>query len=64
VLLYASSEDLDAVHLHCHIGTDTASLARLGARMTGLDFFTPDDRPERPPHTYTLQARRPYADGP
>jgi SAM-dependent methyltransferase len=29
---------LDAVHLQCHIGTDTVSLARLGARMTALDF--------------------------
>ncbi|MEV6343884.1 class I SAM-dependent methyltransferase [Actinoplanes sp. NPDC051851] len=29
---------LRAVHLQCHIGTDTVSLARLGARMTGLDF--------------------------
>jgi SAM-dependent methyltransferase len=27
-----------AVHLQCHIGTDTISLARLGATMTGLDF--------------------------
>lgn len=26
------------IHLQCHIGTDTVSLARLGARMTGLDF--------------------------
>ena len=26
------------VHLQCHIGTDTISLARLGAVMTGLDF--------------------------
>ena len=26
------------VHLQCHIGTDTVSLARLGARMTGVDF--------------------------
>jgi SAM-dependent methyltransferase len=26
------------LHLQCHIGTDTISLARLGARMTGLDF--------------------------
>lgn len=26
------------VHLQCHIGTDTVSLARLGARMHGLDF--------------------------
>jgi SAM-dependent methyltransferase len=29
---------LEAVHLQCHIGTDTLSLGRLGARMTGLDF--------------------------
>jgi SAM-dependent methyltransferase len=29
---------LRGVHLQCHIGTDTNSLARLGARMTGLDF--------------------------
>lgn len=29
---------LRGVHLQCHIGTDTLSLARLGARMTGLDF--------------------------
>ena len=28
----------DLVHLQCHIGTDTLSLARLGARVTGLDF--------------------------
>jgi SAM-dependent methyltransferase len=26
------------VHLQCHIGTDTLSLARLGAAMTGVDF--------------------------
>ncbi len=26
------------VHLQCHLGTDTVSLARLGAAMTGLDF--------------------------
>lgn len=32
---------VDAVHLQCHIGTDTLSLARLGARMTGLDFSAP-----------------------
>jgi SAM-dependent methyltransferase len=29
---------LDVVHLQCHIGTDTISLARLGGRVTGLDF--------------------------
>jgi SAM-dependent methyltransferase len=33
---------LDVVHLQCHIGTDTLSLARLGARsVTGLDFSPP-----------------------
>ena len=29
---------LRGIHLQCHIGTDTISLARLGATMTGLDF--------------------------
>jgi SAM-dependent methyltransferase len=29
---------LDVAHLQCHIGTDTLSLHRLGARVTGLDF--------------------------
>ncbi len=30
------------VHLQCHIGTDTVSLARLGALLvTGLDFSAP-----------------------
>jgi SAM-dependent methyltransferase len=29
---------LRGVHLQCHIGTDTLSLARLGASMTGVDF--------------------------
>lgn len=29
---------LRGLHLQCHIGTDTVSLARLGATMTGLDF--------------------------
>jgi SAM-dependent methyltransferase len=29
---------LRGVHLQCHIGTDTISLARLGARVTGLDL--------------------------
>jgi SAM-dependent methyltransferase len=29
------------VHLQCHIGSDTVSLARLGATMTGLDFSAP-----------------------
>jgi SAM-dependent methyltransferase len=29
---------LQGVHLQCHIGTDTLSLARLGATMTGVDF--------------------------
>lgn len=30
--------DLDVLHLQCHLGTDTLSLSRLGARMTGLDL--------------------------
>jgi SAM-dependent methyltransferase len=29
---------LRGLHLQCHLGTDTLSLARLGATMTGLDF--------------------------
>jgi SAM-dependent methyltransferase len=34
-----SLDGLDVVHLQCHIGTDTVSLSRLGARsVTGLDF--------------------------
>lgn len=32
---------VEGVHLQCHLGTDTVSLARLGARMTGLDFSGP-----------------------
>jgi SAM-dependent methyltransferase len=29
---------IDVVHLQCHIGFDTISLARRGARVTGVDF--------------------------
>jgi 2-polyprenyl-3-methyl-5-hydroxy-6-metoxy-1,4-benzoquinol methylase len=29
------------IHLRCHIGTDSVSWARLGARVTGLDFSPP-----------------------
>jgi SAM-dependent methyltransferase len=29
------------LHLQCHLGLDTLSWARLGARVTGLDFSTP-----------------------
>jgi SAM-dependent methyltransferase len=36
--LLGSIDGLRGVHLQCHIGTDTLSLARLGAQMTGLDF--------------------------
>src|SRR5438094_5277756 len=32
---------LDLLHLQCHIGTDTLSWARRGARVTGLDFSHP-----------------------
>lgn len=33
-----SLEGLEGVHMQCHIGTDTLSLSRLGARMHGLDL--------------------------
>ncbi len=36
-----SVEGLQGVHLQCHLGTDTLSLARLGATMSGLDFSAP-----------------------
>src|SRR4051812_20099982 len=36
--LLGDIDGLRAVHLQCHIGTDTISLARLGAQVTGLDF--------------------------
>ncbi|MEV4735185.1 MULTISPECIES: class I SAM-dependent methyltransferase [unclassified Microbacterium] len=32
---------IDLVHLQCHIGTDTISLARAGASVTGVDFSQP-----------------------
>jgi SAM-dependent methyltransferase len=34
-------EGLDLVHLQCHFGLDTLSWARLGARVTGVDFSGP-----------------------
>jgi len=33
--------DKTLLHLQCHIGTDTVSWARLGARVTGIDFSGP-----------------------
>ncbi|MDQ1379549.1 MAG: hypothetical protein QOJ71_268, partial [Actinomycetota bacterium] len=33
-----SVEGRDLLHLQCHIGTDTLSWARHGARVSGLDF--------------------------
>jgi 2-polyprenyl-3-methyl-5-hydroxy-6-metoxy-1,4-benzoquinol methylase len=33
-----SVSGLDVCHLQCHIGTDTLSLSRAGARVTGVDF--------------------------
>ncbi|MCU7725095.1 class I SAM-dependent methyltransferase [Actinoplanes sp. KI2] len=36
--LLGSLADQRGIHLQCHIGTDTVSLTRLGATMTGLDF--------------------------
>ena len=41
VPLLGDVRGLRGVHLQCHIGTDTVSLARLGASMTGLDFSAP-----------------------
>ncbi|MFJ2366665.1 class I SAM-dependent methyltransferase [Pseudomonas sp. NPDC087697] len=38
VPLLGDISGLRGVHLQCHIGTDTLSLARLGAQMSGLDF--------------------------
>lgn len=32
---------LDLVHLQCHVGLDTLSWARRGARVAGLDFSGP-----------------------
>jgi 2-polyprenyl-3-methyl-5-hydroxy-6-metoxy-1,4-benzoquinol methylase len=32
---------LDLCHLQCHIGTDTLSFARKGARVVGVDFSAP-----------------------
>ena len=45
---------LRGVHLQCHNGTDTLSLARLGGGE-----YRVVDRPERLPHSYTLQAVKP-----
>ncbi|CAH0157184.1 class I SAM-dependent methyltransferase [Microbacterium foliorum] len=36
-----SLSGLEVCHLQCHIGTDTISLARAGARVTGVDFSEP-----------------------
>ncbi|PNG37692.1 class I SAM-dependent methyltransferase [Pseudomonas protegens] len=36
--LLGDIQGLRGVHLQCHIGTDTLSLARLGAQMSGVDF--------------------------
>ena len=33
-----SVDGLDVIHVQCHIGFDTISLTRRGARVTGLDF--------------------------
>jgi len=32
---------MDVCHLQCHIGTDTLSLARRGAKVVGVDFSAP-----------------------
>jgi len=38
LLELGSVAGLDLVHLQCHLGTDTLSWARHGARVVGLDF--------------------------
>ena len=64
-----SVDGLRGVHLQCHIGTDTLSLARLGASMTGAipGHMTQDpateewrltENPSRLACTYTLQAAK------
>lgn len=35
---FGSLAGLDVLHLQCHIGTDSISLARLGANVTAVDF--------------------------
>jgi SAM-dependent methyltransferase len=47
---------LDILHLQCHIGTDSISLARLGANVTGLDFSSESIRIAR---ELSAQARAP-----
>jgi len=39
--LPAGLAGLELCHLQCHIGTDTVSLARAGARVVGVDFSEP-----------------------
>ena len=39
--LGVAPDGLDLVHLQCHLGTDTLSWARRGARVVGLDFSLP-----------------------
>jgi hypothetical protein len=34
----AQTNGRDLIHLQCHIGLDTLSWARLGAKVVGLDF--------------------------
>lgn len=42
-----SPAGLSLIHLQCHIGFDTLSWARLGARVTGLDFSAASTRAAR-----------------
>ena len=51
-------EGLRGVHLQCHIGTDTVSLARLGARITGLDFSPASLAEARPARRRGRRRRR------
>ncbi len=40
------------LHLQCHIGTDTLSLARLGAEVTGIDILSYLQEVVKPPESY------------
>ncbi|MFU8772224.1 MAG: class I SAM-dependent methyltransferase, partial [Anaerolineales bacterium] len=36
--VFGDVSGMDLLHLQCHIGTDSISWSRLGARVVGLDF--------------------------
>ena len=56
---WGRSPGLDVLHLQCHIGFDSISLARRGARVTGADFSPASLSPPRVGvfHSCSLRAR-------